>query len=244
MRRRVFETADADGSFRIGGLAHGDRLALHVSAPGFVRATIPLVKVDASLDFEEVEIRLREAAELSGRVTDEVTGAGVEGVRVRFGQTVRDGSAWAETDSGGEFRLRGFPVGAGVVTARADGYETFERTLAEPPREPLELVLRPRPEVDVAVEAGSEPYVELTVPLPGSLRVVVLGLETAEAAEVVMQVETRRDGGGTSSRTMTRATGGTATEPVFEMPFQEPEGTTTVIVAVDVSLAVRAPVDQ
>ena len=365
-------TAAADGRFRIGGLAHGDRLSLYVSAPGFVRASIPLVKVDAFLDAEEVEVRLREATELNGRVTDEVTGAGVEGVRVQFDQTVRGGFALARTDDSGAFRLGGLLVGTGVLTARADGYETLERTLAEPPQEPLELTLRPRPEIDVTgmvvrdgapvagasvsigsavsvtgalgrfllksaagwaslecrvpgapqtirrevevaatmgevtidvtpvvvrgrvigpdqlpvsvafvvarrgdggwfdrrsartgpegefelivepgpyvvsaevdnadgpeveveVAAGSEPYVELTVARPGLLRVVVRGLDPAEAAEVVLQVETRRDGGGTSSRGMARATGGTATEPVFEMPFQQPEGTTTVIVAV------------
>ena len=118
-------TADADGRFRIGGLAHGDRLSLYVSAPGFVRASIPLVKVDASLDAEEVEVRLREATELNGRVTDEVTGAGVEGVRVQFDQTVRGGFALARTDDSGAFRLGGLLVGTGVLTARADGYETL-----------------------------------------------------------------------------------------------------------------------
>jgi len=365
-------TTGADGRFRIAGLAMGDQFSLRVSAPGFVREWIPLVRVDASLGAEEVEVRLREALELRGRVADEVTRRGVEGVRVRFAQTVRGGSAWAETDEAGEFLLRGFPVGAGVLSASADGYEDLERPLNEPPGEPLELVLRPKPEIEVTgmviregapvagasvsiesvvsltdtsgrfavrsvqgqaslechvpgasqvirrqvevdahvgellidvtpvvlrgrviepdglpipaasvsarrddggwfdtrragtgpegefelivepgsyvvsassnnmegpqveveVAAGDAPYMELTGPGAGLLRVVVRGLAPAEEGEVLLMVETIRLSGGTSSRGMRLATGGTATEPVFEMPFRQPEGTTTVIASV------------
>ena len=366
-------TSGPDGRFHVAGLAPGDQLSLHVSAPGFVRESIPLVRVDASLGAEEVEVRLRHALELSGRVADEVTGSGVEGVGMRFAQTVRGGSAWAETDEAGEFLLSGFPVGAGVLSASADGYEDLELPLSEPPGEPLELLLRPKPEIDVAgtviregspvagasvsiesvvsltdasgrfavraaqgqaslecrvpgasrtirrqievdarlgevtidvtpvvlrgrviepdgqpmpdafvsarrddggwfdtrrastgpegefelvvepgsyavsadsdnmegpqveveVVAGDEPYLELTGPGAGLLRVVVRGLAPAEAGEVFLMVETRRPSGGTSGRGMRLATGGTATEPVFEMPFRQPDGTTTVIASVE-----------
>ena len=366
-------TSGPGGRFRIAGLAMGDRLSLRVSAPGFVRASIPLVRVDASLGAEEVEVRLREALELPGRVTDEMTGSGVEGVRVRFAQTVRGGSAWAETDEAGEFLLRGFPVGAGVLSASADGYEDLEVPLSEAPGEPLELVLRPKPEIEVTgtviregasvagasvsiesvvsltdasgrfavrsaqgqaslecqvpgasqlirrqievdanlgeltidvtpvvlrgrviepdglpmpaasvsarrddggwfdtrragtgpegefelivepgsyvvgansnnmegpqveveVAAGDAPYVELTGPGAGLLRVVVRGLAPGEEGEVLLIVETIRPSGGTSSLRMRLATGGTAAEPMFEMPFRQPEGTTTVIASVE-----------
>ena len=366
-------TAGPDGRFRIAGLAPGDQLSLLVSAPGFVRESIPLVRVDASLAAEEVEVRLREALELSGRVTDEVTGSGVEGVRVRFGQTARGGSAWAKTDETGEFLLSGFPVGAGVLSALADGYEDLEFPLSEAPGEPLELVLRPKPEIEVTgtviregapvagasvriesalsltdasgrfavksaqgqaslvcrvpgasqvihrqvevdanlgdltidvtpvvlrgrviepdgtpmptasvsarpgeggwvdtrrgqtgpegefelivepgsyvvtarsdnmdgpqveveVAVGEAPYVELTGPGAGLLRVVVRGLAPAEAGEVFLRVETIHPSGGMSSRGMRAATGGTAAEPVFEMPFRQPDGTTTVIASIE-----------
>ncbi len=366
-------TSRPDGRFHIAGLAQGDQLSLHVSAPGLVRESIPLVRVDASLGAEEVEIRLRHALELSGRIADEVTGSSVEGVRVRFTQTVRGGSAWVETDEAGEFLLSGFPVGAGVLSASADGYEDLELPLSEPPREPLELVLRPKPEIVVAgtviregapvagasvsiesvvsltdasgrfavrsaqgsaslechvpgssqvirrqiavdanlgevtldvtpvvlrgrviepdgvpmpsasvsarrddggwfdtrrtstgpegefelivepgsysvgarsdnfegpqveleVGAGDSPYVELTGPGTGLLRVVVLGLTSAEAGAVFLMVETIRPSGGRSGRGMRAATGGTATEPVFEMPFRQTNGTTTVIASVE-----------
>ena len=362
-------TTGPDGRFRLAGLAPGDQLSLRVSAPGFVRESIPLVKVDA----EEVEVRLREALELSGRIADEVTGNGVEGARVRFAQTVRSGFTWAETDEAGEFLLDGFPVGAGVLSARADGYEDFELPLSEAPDERLELALRPKPEIEVAgtviregapvagasvsikavvsltdasgrlvvksvqgqanlecrvpgasqairrqievdanlgevtidvtpvvlrgrviepdgvpmpsasvsarrdgggwfdtrrasagpegefelivepgsysvgassdnfdgpqveleVAAGDTPYVELTAPDTGLLRVTVLGLTPAEAGEVFLMVETIWPSGGMSSRGMHAATGGTATEPIFEMPFRQPEGTTTVIASVE-----------
>ena len=366
-------TTGPGGRFRIAGLALGDQLSLRVSAPGFVRESIPLVRVNPSLGAEEVEVRLREALELSGRITDEVTGSAVEGVRVRLAQTVRGGSAWVETDEAGEFLLSGFPVGAGVLSASADGYEDLELPLSEPPGEPLELVLRPKPEIVVAgtviregapvagasvsiesvvsltdasgrfavrsvqgsaslechvpgssqvirrqievdanlgevtidvtpvvlrgrvigpdgvpmpsalvsarrddggwfdtrrtstgpegafelivepgsysvvansdnfegprveleVAAGDSPYVELTGPGTGLLRVLVLGLTPAEAGAVFLMVETIRPSGGRSGRGMRAATGGTATEPVFEMPFRQPEGTTTVIASVE-----------
>lgn len=366
-------TSGADGRFHIAGLGRGDQLSLHVSAPGFVRESIPLVRVDASLGAEEVEVRLRHALELSGRIADEVTASGVEGVRVRFAQTVRGGSAWVETDEAGEFLLSGFPVGAGVLSATADGYEDLELPLSEPPGEPLELVLRPKPEIVVAgtviregapvagasvsiesvvsltdasgrfamrsaqgsaslvcqvpgssqvirrqievdanlgevtidvtpvilrgrviepdgvpmpsasvsarrddggwfdtrrtstgpegefelvvepgsysvgarsdnfegppvvleVAAGDSPYVELTGPGTGLLRVVVLGLTPAEAGAVLLMVETIHPSGGRSGRGMRAATGGTATEPVFEMPFRQTDGTSTVIASVE-----------
>ncbi len=89
------------------------------------------------------------ATDENGRVVDEVTGEGIEGVQLRFDQTVRDGDAHAESDENGDFVLGGFPAGAGVLTARASGYERLERSVAEVSTGPLELVLHPRPEIDV-----------------------------------------------------------------------------------------------
>ena len=141
--------ADENGQFRIAGLALGDEVALEVQAPGFVKASVPLVRVDASLEVEEVDVRLRKAMELSGRVTDELTGQGIEGVRIRFDQTIRGGYTSTRSADKGDFVLGGFPAGAGILVATAGGYERLERSLAEVPRTPLELVLRPQPELDV-----------------------------------------------------------------------------------------------
>ncbi len=140
---------DTGGRFRVAGLAPGHAVSLSVRAPGFVNARLQRVAVDASLDAEEVEVRLRKAMELSGRVADEVTGEGIEGARIRFDQTVPDGDAGTESDRNGDFVLSGFPAGAGVLTARAGGYKRLERSLAEVPSNPLELVLSPEPEIDV-----------------------------------------------------------------------------------------------
>ncbi len=140
--------SDDGGRFRIGGLAPRDTVSLSVRAPGFVAVRLPRLTVDA-LDVEEVEVRLQRAMELSGRVVDEVTGDGIGNVRLRFDQTVRDGDAHSESDENGDFVLGGFPAGAGVLSARAPGYERLERSLAEVSPDPLELVLRPEPEIDV-----------------------------------------------------------------------------------------------
>ncbi len=141
--------ADADGGFRIGGLAPGDMVDLRVRAAGFVTATAPQVRVDASLEGEEVAVRLRGTGELSGRVTDEATGEGVEAL-LRFHQTIRGGSAGAKSEADGTFVLSDFPEGAGVLTVRASGYENIERPLGSVPRFPLELVLHRKPEIEVA----------------------------------------------------------------------------------------------
>ena len=140
---------DTGGRFRVAGLAPGHAVSLSVRAPGFVNARLQRVTVDASLDAEEVEVRLRKAMELSGRVTDEVTGDGIEGARIRFDQTVQHGDAGTESDRNGDFVLSGFPAGAGVLTVRAGDYERLERSLAEVPPNPLELVLNPEREIDV-----------------------------------------------------------------------------------------------
>ena len=141
--------ADENGQFRVAGLALGDEVVLEVQAPGFVEASVPLVRVDASLEVEEVDVRLRKAMELSGRVTDESTGQGIEGVGIRFDQTIRGADASTRSDDKGDFVLGGFPAGAGILFVTAGGYERLERSLAEVPRTPLELVLRPEPEIDV-----------------------------------------------------------------------------------------------
>ena len=141
-------TTDAGGGFRIGGLLPGDVVSLRIQAAGFVTESVSPVRVDGATDAEVLEVRLRTAYELAGRVTDESTGEGVK-ARVRFRQTVRRGGANTESDRDGEFVLSGFPAGAGVLTVRADGYEDLERPLAELPRSPLDLVLRPKAEIEV-----------------------------------------------------------------------------------------------
>ncbi|MCY3930019.1 MAG: carboxypeptidase regulatory-like domain-containing protein [Acidobacteria bacterium] len=141
-------TTDASGGFRIGGLVPGDVVSLRIQAAGFVTERVSPVRVDAATEAEVLEVRLRTAYELAGRVTDESTGEGVE-ARLRFQQTVRYGGGNTESDPDGEFVLSGFPAGAGVLTVRADGYDDLDRVLAELPRSPLDLVLRPKAEIEV-----------------------------------------------------------------------------------------------
>lgn len=365
--------SDDGGRFRIGGLAPRDTVSLSVRAPGFVAVRLPRLTVD-SLDFEAVEVRLQRAMELSGRVVDEVTGDGIGNVRLRFDQTVRDVDARTESDENGDFVLGGFPAGVGVLTARAPGYERLERSLAKVSLDPLELVLRPEPEIDVfgvvirdgapvsgasirirsavavtdasgrfalksspgrtslecrvpgaaqpsrrqievseslgeitidvtpitlrgrvtgphgvplpavyvnawpadwpqfvygrrgraqtgtegefelqvepghyrlsagrsktlgpevavSVVAGDAPYVELTVPEPRLLRVRILGLSIAEAAEVEVSVRISLEQGGSLGTVITHASGGPEVEPVFEFEMGDWDGATIVAVA-------------
>ena len=141
-------TTDASGGFRIGGLLPGDVVSMRIRAAGFVTESVSPVRVDAATDAEVLDVRLRTAYELTGRVTDESTGEGVE-ARVQFRQTVRRGGADTESDPDGGFVLSGFPAGAGVLTVRADGYEGLDLVLAELPGSPLDLVLRPKAEIEV-----------------------------------------------------------------------------------------------
>lgn len=141
-------TTDAGGGFRIAGLLPGDVVSLRIQAAGFVAERVSPVRVDAAMEAEVLEVRLRTAYELAGRVADESTGEGVK-ARVRFQQTVRRGGANTEADPDGKFVLTGFPAGAGVLTVRADGYEDLDRVLAELPQSPLDLVLRPKAEIEV-----------------------------------------------------------------------------------------------
>lgn len=152
------------GDFRIGGLAAGDSVDLLVLAAGFVRQAVPRVSVDLALETEEVEIRLAKALDFSGRVSDAVTGEGVE-ARIHFEQTVRGGGASAASDSEGRFVIGGFPQGAGVITVTADGYSKLVHPLPELPRRALELALRPEPLVEIAgvVLAGGKPVAQATV---------------------------------------------------------------------------------
>lgn len=142
-------TTDAGGGFRIAGLLPGDVVSLRIHAVGFVTERVSPVRVDAATEAEVLDVRLRTAFELIGRVTDESTGEGVK-ARIRFDQTVRRGDANTESDPDGEFVLSGFPAGAGVLAVRADGYEGLDRVLAELPRSPLDLVLRPKTDTEVA----------------------------------------------------------------------------------------------
>lgn len=152
------------GDFRVGGLAAGESVDLLVVAAGFVTQAVPRVSVDPALETEEVEIRLAKALDFSGRVSDAVTGEGVQ-ARIHFEQTVRGGGASAASDSEGRFVIGSFPRGAGVITVTADGYTKLVHPLPELPRRSLELALRPETLVEIAgvVLAGGMPVAQAAV---------------------------------------------------------------------------------
>ena len=160
--------ADAEGRFRVEGLAPGPQL-VEARHPHYGRRER---QVSVEPGTNPVEFVFEAGQEVSGRVVDRA-GTPVAGAAVRLASTTaRDLRRFAaRADAGGAFLLS--PVGRGAyrLQATADGYA--DSALEE-----------------VRVEA--EPVADLTVVLDpaGTIRGRVLGLDAAELAQV--EVEARR----------------------------------------------------
>ena len=160
--------ADAEGRFRVEGLAPGPQL-VEARHPHYGRRER---QVSVESGTNPVEFVFEAGQEVSGRVVDRA-GTPVAGAAVRLASTTaRDLRRFAaRADAGGAFLLS--PVGRGTyrLQATADGYA--ESALEE-----------------VRVEA--EPVADLTLILDpaGTIRGRVLGLDAAELAQV--EVEARR----------------------------------------------------
>ncbi len=124
--------SDAEGRFRIGGLRHGDLLDLFVQHPGYGRAERLRVSVDRAADPRRVDIAMEPATELRGRLVDEASGKGIEGIRVQLlDQAERRQLALERTGSEGRFFLRGLASLNGVLKVEAFGYAPFRRELTD-----------------------------------------------------------------------------------------------------------------
>ena len=160
--------ADAEGRFRVEGVAPGPQL-VEARHPHYGRRER---QVSVEPGTNPVEFVFEAGQEVSGRVVDRA-GMPVAGAAVRLASTTaRDLRRFAaRADAGGAFLLS--PVGRGAyrLQATADGYA--DSALEE-----------------VRVEA--EPVADLTVVLDpaGTIRGRVLGLDPAELAQV--EVEARR----------------------------------------------------
>ena len=137
-RIRMTQTG-ADGSFSFANLDSGSYL-VEVTRTGFVSADYVDEKLDARYSYillkagesrDKVDVRLKTAGGISGKVTD-LEGDPVEGLDVfairpsysEGGQLDEHEMGRAKTDDRGEFRLAGLRPGAYFVRAGASGKNT------------------------------------------------------------------------------------------------------------------------
>ncbi len=120
---------DADGRYRIEGLAVGEVQAVTVAAAGYVASDLCLgqnlrVTADAVVPFDVVLVC---GLVVEGRVVDEA-GRGLPGTTVRIAPAGRPLHGWHHIDlsatstANGSFRITGAPLVGGSVTAHLDGF--------------------------------------------------------------------------------------------------------------------------
>lgn len=127
-------TTDTEGRFRIPDLAPGTVVGLKVMAPGRVDAEVPGIEAPTP---SPVEIVLRPAARVAGRVVDErrqgIAEAQVvltaEAQRAVFGGQALPGGALGQTmtDAAGAFVIEGVAPGTATLVATASGYRPARR---------------------------------------------------------------------------------------------------------------------
>ena len=134
---------DADGNFKVTGLAHGV-YSIVARAPGYVSAQDKSRKYRIG---ESVMVRMTRGGVITGRVTDEfgepMVGVRVSADRVRDPEGKPDTSAaamnemysWRMTDDRGVYRIYGLEAGAYVVGVNLASpiYAGSGRTSREPP---------------------------------------------------------------------------------------------------------------
>ena len=123
---------DTEGGFRIGGLDEGDLLDLVVEHSGHATVELPRVAVDRAADPVWLEIEMKRAVELVGRVVDEATGEGLEGVRLQLLDAAeRRQLAVERTGLNGRFVLGGLASFDGVLKVEAFGYTPLRQQLTD-----------------------------------------------------------------------------------------------------------------
>ena len=117
---------DMEGRFRVGGLGEGDLIDLVVEHPGHATVELPRVAVDGTADPVWLEVEMKRAVELVGRVVDEATGEGLEDVRVQLLDAAeRRQLAVEQTGLNGRFGFGGLASFDGVLRVKAFGYEAL-----------------------------------------------------------------------------------------------------------------------
>ena len=193
-------TTDADGRFRLSGVAPGNNV-LAARVPGFPSVVRAGLRVTPRREFDIGTLRLTEGEELYGRVVD-VRGHGVADAEVRvatIGSIGFRGVAPCEpvvhADSEGRFAVAGLPRGKVCVAARRGSSEPW--TVLGPVATDSDVVLELPANVSLTVDlklpagidgAGVRVHARPNPPLGELLRVGMLG----EAGK--LEVAVRADG--------------------------------------------------
>ncbi len=125
----VETVADADGVYRVTGLASGSYPVMaeaseagllpamypanSISSRGPAREPVATVVVKAPAVTAGIDIALQPGGAITGRVTDKTTGAPIPGV------TITAGRGAGTTDANGDYSIRGLPTDSFEVFARA-----------------------------------------------------------------------------------------------------------------------------
>lgn len=121
-----------EGRFRIGGLAEGALIDLRLEHPTHASVDLPRVAVSASTAPVWLPVEMKEALELEGRVVDEATGEGVDGVSLQLlDRSESRQLAFERTGPEGRFVLRGVASFDGILEVEALGYEPVRHELAD-----------------------------------------------------------------------------------------------------------------
>ncbi|MBI3392120.1 MAG: carboxypeptidase regulatory-like domain-containing protein, partial [Nitrospirae bacterium] len=116
---KPFVVTDADGTFRLTGLAPGTAF-LNVRARGFARHQQPAVAVEAGGETRGVSLTLRPGGSIAGRVVHRESGKPLARVQISVSGPAYDST---RTDAAGRFRIDYLAPGAYRVNVNKEGFE-------------------------------------------------------------------------------------------------------------------------